>query len=77
MSIVRSDDLSFIDVPCSSRRGGFSFFFEKKETKKATTSQNSNNVLPLQPHLLVADIIGVLRARGLHPQLVVNFNVCG
>ena len=45
------------------------FFFEKKYAKKATTNQNSNNVLPLRPLLLEADIIGVLRVRGLHPHI--------
>ncbi len=48
---------------------GISFFL-KKGNKKATTSQNSNNGLPLQPTLLVAAIIGVLRARGLNAHIV-------
>ena len=53
------------------------FFMAKKSMqKKATTSQNSNNVLPRQSHLLVADIIGVLRARGLNAQFLVNFEDC-
>ena len=53
-----------------------SFYGKKSKPKKATTSQNSKNVLPLQPLLLVADIIGVLRARGLHAQLIVKFDDC-
>ncbi len=61
--------------PAQAAWVAFTFFYGKKsKPKKATTSQNSNNVLPLPSCLLVADIIGVLRARGLHAQIVVNFD---
>ena len=64
-------------LPARAAGVAFTFFHGKKsKPKKATTSQNSNNVLPRQSHLLVADIIGVLLARGLNAQFLVNFEDC-